>query len=159
MRTTGAQGDGRRRGWRSGIAGAAALAWLALALPAAGVRAESGAIPLYIRQGLEAYAGGGAEAAIGAWFDGSPWQNAAELLSRVAYFQQIESLHGRYRGWTPIETRQTRTSQWTYLRLDFERLPVYLGFTSLQYRGGWALYSLSADTRQRFGVLAPPRAP
>lgn len=108
-------------------------------------------VPEYVTAGLEEYAANGYEAAVHTWFADSPYSNAATLASNHAFFKNIEMLAGKYRSYDILMTKQTATSNAVYVRINYERLPGYIMFTSIKNQDRWVLSRLSLDRMQRFG--------
>lgn len=108
-------------------------------------------VPQYVVDGLQQYATNGYEAAVHTWFADSPYSNAATLASNHAVFKNIEMLAGKYQSYDILMTKQTATSNGVYVRINYERLPGYVMFTSILNQGRWVLNRIQLDRMQRFG--------
>ena len=108
-------------------------------------------VPSYVTAGLEEYAVNGYEPAVRTWFADSPYSNATTLASNSAFFKNIEMLAGKYQSYDILMTKQTATSNAVYVRINYERLPGYILFTSVKSQGRWVLNRLKLDRMQRFG--------
>jgi len=108
-------------------------------------------VPAYVTAGLEQYQKNGYEAAVHTWFAESPYSNAATVASNNQFFKNIEMLAGAYQSYNVLMTKQTATSNAVYVRINYERLPGYVMFTSTLNQGRWVLNRLSLDRMQRFG--------
>jgi len=99
--------------------------------------------------GLQTYETEGYEAAVHKWFEGSAWANASVMVSRIAFFKNIEMLYGKYQGYDIVTTKETHTSQMTYVRFKFERMPGYAMFLSTKGNKGWVLSDLDLHRMQQ----------
>ncbi len=111
-------------------------------------------VPPYVSNGLAEYGSKGYKAAVGAWLAGSPYKNAVTMASNMAFFKNIEKLAGKYISYDILMTRQTVSSNVTYVRMNYERLPGYVLFTSFMRKGKWVLGKIDLDRSQRFGALS-----
>ncbi len=110
-------------------------------------------VPPYVSNGLAEYGSKGYEAAVGVWLAGSPYKNAVTMASNIAFFKNIEKLAGKYISYDILMTRQTMSSNVAYVRMNYERLPGYILFTSFMRKGKWVLGKIQLDRLQRFGAL------
>lgn len=110
-------------------------------------------VPLYVSNGLAEYGSKGYEAAVGVWLADSPYKNAITMASNIAFFKNIEKLAGKYVSYDILMTKQTVSSNVTYVRMNYERLPGYVLFTSLMRKDKWVLGKIQLDRSQRFGAL------
>lgn len=109
-------------------------------------------VPEYVSSGLQVYGTQGYEAAVQVWLAGSPYGNATTLASNIAFFKNIEMLAGQYQSYDVLMTKQTISSNVVYIRMNYERLPGYILFTSIKRNGAWILGKINLDRTQRFGV-------
>ena len=108
-------------------------------------------VPQYVSQGLETYGREGYEKAVHVWLEGSPYESATTLASNIAFFKNIEKLAGKFVSYDYLMTRQTVSSNVVYVRMNYERLPGFILFTSALRNGRWVLASVKLDRVQRFG--------
>jgi len=108
-------------------------------------------VPAYVMAGLQQYEQNGYEEAVHTWFADSPYSNAATVASNNSFFKNIELLAGAYQSYDVLMTKQTATSNAVYVRINYERLPGYVMFTSTLNKGQWVLNRLALDRMQRFG--------
>jgi hypothetical protein len=106
-------------------------------------------IPEYILNGLQAYEREGYEAAVKKWFENSPWANATVLVSRNAFLKNIEMMYGKYQSYDIITTKETPTSQMTYIRFNYERMSGYGMFISSRHNNQWFLSDLDLHKMQK----------
>ena len=71
-------------------------------------------VPAYILNGLREYKANGYEAAVKAWFKGSPYQKADVLVARINYLRNLEMFLGKYKSYKIITVKETSTSNMTY---------------------------------------------
>lgn len=109
-------------------------------------------VPPYVSSGLAEYGEKGYEAAVQVWLQDSPYQNATTMASNIAFFKNIEMLAGKYRSHDFLMTKQTVSSNVVYVRMNYERLPGYILFTSIKRDGKWVLGKINLDRIQRFGT-------
>jgi hypothetical protein len=114
---------------------------------------DSTIVPGYVINGLKEYETNGYEAAVKVWMADSPYQNAATLASSIIFFKNIEMLAGKYLSYDILMTKETQSSNVVYVRMNFERLPGYILFTSIKRGQGWVLGNIKLDRFQRFGML------
>jgi hypothetical protein len=107
-------------------------------------------VPQYILNGLDEYETNGYEAAVKAWFKGSPYQKADVLVARINYLKNIEMLYGKYQGYKIITVKETPTSNFTYVEFIYERLSGFASFMSFKYSNAWALSDVDLHKNQRF---------
>lgn len=112
---------------------------------------DANLIPEYVTAGLLAYKTKGYEAAVQVWFADSPHENAATLASSLIFFKNIEMLAGKYRSYDVLMTKQTTSSNAVYIRMNYDRLPGYILFTSFKRGDIWVLGSIKLDRMQKFG--------
>ncbi|MFH2065774.1 MAG: hypothetical protein ABIK15_11310 [Pseudomonadota bacterium] len=110
-------------------------------------------VPRYIINGLRVYAEEGYEAAVNTWFQDSPWANAAVLVGRIAFFKNIEMMYGQYQGYEIVMTNETRTSQITYIRFIFSKMPGYVMFLSQMRNNRWVLSQLDVHRLQKYAEV------
>ena len=108
-------------------------------------------IPNYILQGLDDYGQKGYEAAVTTWLKGSPFEHATQMATRIAFFQNIEKLYGKYIRYDIVFVEHTETSSRVYVRMNFERTAGYIMFTSLPLNNKWSLNHIDLDHLQKFG--------
>lgn len=108
-------------------------------------------VPPYVTAGLHEYERNGYEAAVKVWLADSPYKNATTLASNIAFFKNIEMLAGKYLSYDILMTTQTISSNAVYVRMNYERLPGYILFTSMLRDGRWVLTKVKLDRLQRFG--------
>ncbi|MFZ5569459.1 MAG: hypothetical protein ACOZF0_03585 [Thermodesulfobacteriota bacterium] len=113
------------------------------------------AVPRYILNGLQTYRREGYEAAVAVWLKDSPWANATLMVSRIAYFKNIEKLYGRYQGYQIVTTQETRTSQMTYVRFIYEKNSGYGMFLSTMRNNAWVLSQIDLHRTQRYADTNP----
>lgn len=109
-------------------------------------------VPSYVTEGLLQYPVKGYEAAVSVWLADSPYQNATTLASSIAFFKNIELLAGKYQSYDILMTKETISSNVVYVRMNYERLPGYILFTSILRDGKWVLGKIKLDRMQRFGA-------
>lgn len=114
---------------------------------------DSGLIPPYVLRGLEDYKAQGYAAAVRTWLADSPHEAATALASNLALFKNIEMLAGKYRSYDVLLTKETPSSNLVYIRLNYERLPGYLLFTSQKREDRWVLAKIDLHRKQRLGQL------
>ncbi|WP_457577196.1 hypothetical protein [Desulfomarina sp.] len=103
--------------------------------------------------GLAEYGTNGYKAAVHTWLAGSPYENATAMASNIAFFVNIEKLAGSYRSYDILMVRETVSSNVTYVRMNYERLPCYILFSSIKRSGDtWVLGKIRLDRMQRFGT-------
>jgi hypothetical protein len=107
-------------------------------------------VPQYILNGLQEYESNGYEAAVKAWFKGSPYQKADVLVARINYLKNIEMLYGKYRGYKIITVKETPSSNMTYVEFIYERLSGFASFMSFKYNKAWALSDVDLHKTQKF---------
>jgi len=112
-------------------------------------------VPTYVQSGLMAYGSQGYEAAVHEWLTGSPYKNAMTMASSIAFFKNIEKLAGKYISYDLLMTKQTVSSNVVYVRMNYERLPGFILFTSLKRGDKWVLGKVHLDRLQRFGTATP----
>jgi uncharacterized protein YktA (UPF0223 family) len=115
----------------------------------------SGELPSYVRRGLKDYETKGYEAAVRTWLAGSPYEPATEMVSRIAFFKNIEKLYGKYTHYDLVFTKQTPTSNQVYIRMNFERTSGYILFTSARRNHKWVLADIDLDHLQKYGSNVP----
>lgn len=108
-------------------------------------------VPPYVSQGLETYGREGYEKAVHVWLAGSPYESGATVASNIAFFKNIEKLAGKFVSYDYLMTRQTVSSNVVYVRINYERFPGFILFTSAPRNGKWVLTSVKLDRVQRFG--------
>ena len=111
---------------------------------------KRGNVPQYILNGLQEYETNGYEAAVKAWFKGSPYQKADVLVARINYLKNIEMLYGKYRGYKIITVKETPTSNMTYVEFIYERLSGFANFLSFKYSNAWALSDVDLHKNQKY---------
>ena len=119
-------------------------------LPAAAGN-SSPAVPPYVLSGLAEYGTNGYKAAVQTWLSGSPYENATTMASNIALFVNFEKLAGTYRSYDILMTKETVSSNVTYVRMNYERLPCYVLFSSIKRGDRWVLGRIRLDRMQRFG--------
>ena len=112
-------------------------------------------VPQYVLNGLTEYGTRGYEAAVHAWLADSPYKNAMTMASNIAFFKNIEKLAGQYSSYDILMTKQTVSSNVVYVRMNYERLPGFILFTSLKRGDKWVLGKVQLDRLQRFGTATP----
>lgn len=112
-------------------------------------------VPQYVLNGLAEYGSRGYEAAVHAWLTDSPYKNAMTMASNIAFFKNIEKLAGKYISYDILMTKQTISSNVVYVRMNYERLPGFILFTSLKRGDKWVLGKVHLDRLQRFGSATP----
>lgn len=120
--------------------------------PSSASQVDLSLVPIYVTNGLNEYGTNGYEAAVHTWFKGSPYENATTLASNIAFFRNIEKLAGKYISYDVLMTKQTQSSNAVYVRMNYERLPGYVMFTSLKRENIWVLARVQLDRLQRFGT-------
>lgn len=120
-------------------------------LAATAEKVDSGLIPPYVLRGLEDYKLQGYAAAVRTWLADSPHEAATNLASNLAVFKNIEMLAGKYRSYDVLLTQETPSSNLVYVRLNYERLPGYLLFTSQKREAHWVLTKIDLHRKQRLG--------
>lgn len=130
------------------------LVLLLVSFPVVSRAAQQVFIPDYIVQGLSDYKAKGYEAAVTTWLKGSPFEHATEMATRIAFFQNIEKLYGKYVGHDIVFVEHTETSSRVYVRMNFERTAGYIMFTSLPLNNKWSLNHIDLDRLQKFGSNA-----
>ena len=109
-------------------------------------------VPEYVTNGLKEYETRGYEAAVQAWLVDSPYRNATTVVSSISFFKNIEMLAGKYKSYDILMTKETQSSNVVYVRMNYERLPGFILFTSLKGPKGWVLGKINLDRMQRFGA-------
>jgi hypothetical protein len=112
---------------------------------------SSTAVPPYVLSGLAEYGTNGYKAAVQTWLSGSPHENATTMASNIAFFVNFEKLAGTYRSYDILMIRETMSSNVTYVRMNYERLPCYVLFSSIKRGDSWVLGRIRLDRMQRFG--------
>ncbi len=112
---------------------------------------NSPAVPSYVLSGLAEYGTNGYKAAVQTWLAGSPYENATAMASNIAFFVNFEKLAGSYRSYDILMVRETVSSNVTYIRMNYERLPCYILFSSIKRGDTWVLGRIRLDRMQRFG--------
>lgn len=112
-------------------------------------------VPSYVLSGLKEYESRGYEAAVHVWLTDSPYKNAMTMASNIAFFKNIEKLAGQYQSYDILMTKQTVSSNVVYVRMNYERLPGFILFTSLKRGDKWVLGRVQLDRLQRFGSAIP----
>lgn len=113
---------------------------------------NSPAVPSYVLSGLAEYETKGYRAAVQTWLAGSPYENATAMASNIAFFVNIEKLAGSYRSYDILMVRETVSSNVTYVRMNYERLPCYILFSSIKRGDTWVLGKIRLDRMQKFGA-------
>ena len=108
-------------------------------------------VPPYVLDGLQKYKTDGYEAAVHAWLKGSAFEAGSQMASRIVFFKNIEMLAGNYQSYTILQTRETPSSNQLYVRINYERLPGYILFTSIRKGDRWVLGNIRLSRIQRFG--------
>ena len=108
-------------------------------------------VPDYVKKGLDEYKVNGYEAAVSTWLTDSPYSNAVTMASNIAFFRNIEKLAGSYVSYDILMTKETISSNVVYVRMNFERVPGYILFTSIKRGNMWVLGKIQLDRMQRFG--------
>ncbi len=112
---------------------------------------NSPAVPSYVLSGLTEYGSHGYKAAVQTWLAGSPYENATAMASNIAFFVNIEKLAGSYRSYDILMVRETVSSNVVYVRMNYERLPCYILFSSIKRGDIWVLGRIRLDRMQRLG--------
>ena len=107
-------------------------------------------VPHYIWDGLHEYGTNGYEAAVKAWFKGSPYQKADVLVARINYLKNIEMLYGKYRSYKIITVQETPSLNMPYVEFIYERLSGFASFLSFKYNNAWALSDVDLHKNQKF---------
>ena len=137
------------------LLGALLLLFLLPAPALSAAATGSGEVPSYVLRGLKDYETKGYEAAVRTWLAGSPYEPATEMVSRIAFFKNIEKLYGKYTHHDIVFTKQTPTSNQAYIRMNFERTSGYILFTSARRNHKWVLSDIDLDRMQKYGSNAP----
>ena len=114
---------------------------------------DSALIPPYVLCGLEDYKNQGYAAAVRTWLADSPHEAATTLASNLAVFKNIEMLAGKYHSYDVLLTKETPSSNLVYIRLNYQRLPGFLLFTSQKRGDNWVLAKIDLHRKQRLGQL------
>lgn len=109
-------------------------------------------VPEYVISGLQAYKDRGYEEAVKIWLAGSPFASGTAMVSRISFFKNIEMLGGPYKSHDFLMVKETGSSNVVYVRMNYERLPGYILFTSGLRDGQWVLTNIKLDRMQRFGT-------
>lgn len=110
-------------------------------------------IPPYVLRGLEDYKAKGYATAVRTWLADSPFEAASTLASNIALFKNIEMLAGKYRSYDVLHTQENPSANLVYVRMNYERLPGYILFTSQRHNGRWVLSKIDLHKKQRLGQL------
>jgi hypothetical protein len=110
-------------------------------------------IPPYILRGLEDYRDQGYATAVRTWLADSPHEAATTVASNQVMFKNIEMLAGKYRSYDVLLTQETPSSNLVYVRMNYERFPGYILFTSQKRQNKWVLAKINLDRKQRYGQL------
>jgi len=113
---------------------------------------EQTQIPEYVSAGLSVYKTKGYEAAVHVWLADSPYKNAINLVSSLTFFKNIQMLAGKYLSYDVLMTQETISSNRVYVRMNYERMPGYILFTSFKRENKWVLGDIKLDRMQRFGT-------
>lgn len=108
-------------------------------------------VPAYVTAGLSAYKTKGYEAAVHIWLADSPHKDAVNLVSNLMLFKNIQMLAGKYLSYDILMTQETVSSNLVYVRMNYERVPGYILFTSLKRDGKWVLGSIKPGRLQKYG--------
>lgn len=113
---------------------------------------DLGLVPDYVTAGLSAYGTKGYEAAVHVWLADSAYKNAITLVSSLTFFKNIQMLAGKYLSYDILMTKETISSNVVYVRMNFERMPGYILFTSFKSGDKWVLGNIHMDKTQKFGT-------
>jgi hypothetical protein len=108
-------------------------------------------VPPYVTAGLREYGQHGYEAAVHTWLKGSAFAAGSQMASRIAFFKNIEMLAGKYQSYTILFTQQTVSSNQVYVRMNYERLPGFILFTSIKKNNAWVLGRIQLSRIQEYG--------
>jgi len=114
---------------------------------------DLGLVPPYVLRGLEDYQSRGYAAAVRTWLADSPHEAATTLASNLVLFKNIEMLAGKYHSFDVLLTKETPSSNLVYIRLNYQRLPGYVLFTSQKREDRWVLAKIDLHRKQRLGQL------
>jgi hypothetical protein len=114
----------------------------------AAAEVEPKLVPAYVTAGLAAYKTKGYEAAVHIWLADSPHKDAVNLVSNLMLFKNIQMLAGKYLSYDILMTQETVSSNLVYVRMNYERVPGYILFTSLKRDGKWVLGSIKTGRLQ-----------
>lgn len=109
-------------------------------------------VPEYVHAGLAAYKTRGYEAAVKTWLADSPYEDATTLASNLSFFRNFQMLAGKYLSADILMTHETQSSNLVYVRLNYERIPVYVLFTSFQSSNKWVLGKIQISRTQKYGA-------
>ncbi len=128
---------------------------LSLMLGGAAVASEvdHSLIPPYVLRGLEDYKANGYASAVRTWLAESPFEAASTLASNIALFKNIEMLAGKYRSYDVLLTQENPSANLVYVRMNYERFPGYILFTSQRRNDRWVLAKIDLHKKQRLGQL------
>jgi hypothetical protein len=126
--------------------------WLLLDPVRSRAEVDQTQIPEYVTAGLSAYKTKGYEAAVHVWLADSPYKDAVNLVASLTFFKNIQMLSGKYLSYDVLMTQETISSNRVYVRMNFERMPGYILFTSLKRENQWVLGDIKLDRMQRFAA-------
>jgi hypothetical protein len=109
-------------------------------------------VPEYVSAGLSAYKTRGYEAAVKTWLANSPYEDATTLASNLTFFRNFQMLAGKYLSADILMTNETQNSNLVYVRMNYERIPVYVLFTSFRSSNQWLLGKIQISRTQKYGA-------
>jgi hypothetical protein len=117
-----------------------ALASLLFAVEPVQAAAPTEPVPPIIQSGFDAYAKGGAEAAVTAWTKGSYAENDKATASSAETFKQVERYTGKYKSFELLDTKEIGTnSKFVFCEMDFERGALFVRFLLYRTDEGWTI--------------------
>jgi hypothetical protein len=109
---------------------------LALMVPLAAV-AENDEATLIVKRGLEAYAKGGAKAAIESWIKGSGLEGSKEALSQANVLRQVEDYYGEYEGYDIVKDHKiSERVHMVIFTMNYKKGPLFGRFQSYRSNSG-----------------------
>lgn len=105
-------------------------------------------LPRVIEEGLNAYASGGAEAAVAAWLKGGPGEGERVAEAEADKFKRMERFFGRYKSYESIDTKDIgKSSKVIYLALNFERGAIFASFIVYKTDKDWVVTGWDTNTK------------
>ncbi|MBW1982435.1 MAG: hypothetical protein JRJ12_14565 [Deltaproteobacteria bacterium] len=113
------------------------LAIVLLVLVPAASFAEKDAATSIVKRGIEAYAKGGAKAAIETWIKGSGLEGSKEALSQANILKQIEDYYGEFEGYEIVKVHQiSERVHMVIFIIDYMKGPLFARFQAYRTRSG-----------------------
>jgi hypothetical protein len=135
----------------AGRAQPAPLTTVTPATPAtAGAPARNPAVPVIVTNGFDAYQKSGSQAALDAWFKGSPLESDQAAKGNLSVgISKTESVFGKMLGWELFKAVPlTASTTVVYTVIKFEKGPLWMAFYCYRQSSAsdWVVYSLGVDS-------------